>query len=176
MAGNDSSKDGQRTPSGGAAAAPQLLHLVFGGELEDIESVRFADLAHLDVVGIFPNYRTAYDAWKGKAQATVDNARVPLHRPPHAFDPDATALAPGPIDARWSIRCDRRKEPARSQPRSASTRTPAKAAACKAALDRILRARLPARHRRTRRQLPPLRQLTSPFVHRRVRALHHLNW
>lgn len=96
MTGNDSSKNGTRTPGGGAAAAPQLLHLVFGGELEDIESVRFADLAGLDVVGIFPNYRTAYDAWKAKAQATVDNARVRyfivhLHR---LLDPDATAPAP----------------------------------------------------------------------------------
>jgi len=64
---------------------PQLLHLVFGGELEDIEGIRFADLAAVDVVGVYPNYATAYDAWKGKAQATVDNARmrffiVHLHR------------------------------------------------------------------------------------------------
>jgi hypothetical protein len=55
---------------------PQLLHLVFGGELENVAEVRFADLAGLDIVGIFPNYRTAYDAWKAKAQATVDNARM----------------------------------------------------------------------------------------------------
>jgi hypothetical protein len=71
----------------------QLLHLVFGGEVADLETTRFADLAHLDVVGIFPNYKTAYDAWKAKAQATVDNARmryfiVHLHR---LLDPDATA-------------------------------------------------------------------------------------
>lgn len=72
--------------------AKQLLHLVFGGELESLEGMQFADLAGLDVVGIFPNYRTAYDAWKGKAQATVDNARVRyfivhLHR---LLDPDDT--------------------------------------------------------------------------------------
>jgi hypothetical protein len=71
--------------------APQLLHLVFGGELENVAEVRFADLAGLDIVGIFPNYRTAYDAWKAKAQATVDNARmryfiVHLHR---LLDPEA---------------------------------------------------------------------------------------
>lgn len=70
---------------------PQLLHLVFGGELENVAEVRFADLAGLDIVGIFPNYRTAYDAWKAKAQATVDNARmryfiVHLHR---LLDPEA---------------------------------------------------------------------------------------
>jgi hypothetical protein len=69
----------------------QLLHLVFGGELEDVARIRFADLAHLDIVGIYPNYRAAYDAWKAKAQATVDNARlryfiVHLHR---LLDPEA---------------------------------------------------------------------------------------
>jgi len=70
---------------------PQLLHLVFGGDLEDIESVRFTDLHELDIVGIYPNYATAYDAWKDKAQSTVDNARrryfiVHLHR---LLDPEA---------------------------------------------------------------------------------------
>lgn len=54
----------------------QLLHLVFGGELESLEGMQFTDLAGLDIVGIFPNYRSAYDAWRGKAQSTVDNARV----------------------------------------------------------------------------------------------------
>lgn len=76
--------------------AKQLLHLVFGGELESLEGMQFADLAGLDVVGIFPNYRTAYDAWKGKAQATVDNARVRyfivhLHR---LLDPDDKSAGP----------------------------------------------------------------------------------
>jgi hypothetical protein len=60
----------------GAEPSDQLLHLVFGGELEDLDRVRFADLAHLDIVGIYPNYKTAYDAWRAKAQASVDNARV----------------------------------------------------------------------------------------------------
>lgn len=63
----------------------QLLHLVFGGELVDLESVRFRDLRALDIVGIYPNYAAAYDAWKEKAQLTVDNAQmryfiVHLHR------------------------------------------------------------------------------------------------
>ena len=69
----------------------QLLHLVFGGELVDLDSVTFTDLAKLDIVGIFPNYATAQAAWKAKAQATVDNAQmryfiVHLHRllEPHA--------------------------------------------------------------------------------------------
>ena len=59
-----------------AEPSDQLLHLVFGGELESPDRLRFTDLTHLDIVGIYPNYRTAYDAWKAKAQATVDNARV----------------------------------------------------------------------------------------------------
>ena len=63
----------------------QLLHLVFGGELVDIDGIDFRDLSQLDVVGIFPDYRSAERAWKAKAQATVDNAHmryfvVHLHR------------------------------------------------------------------------------------------------
>ena len=54
----------------------QLLHLVIGGELKNIDHVEFADLAKLDFVGAYPNYKAAYDAWKGAAQRTVDNARM----------------------------------------------------------------------------------------------------
>lgn len=54
----------------------QLLHLVFGGELQDPEQIEFEDQSKLDIVGIYPNYKAAYDAWKGKAQASVDNARM----------------------------------------------------------------------------------------------------
>ena len=54
----------------------QLLHLVFGGELEDVSSVTFKDLNKLEFVGMYPNYQAAYKAWKGKAQRTVDNAQV----------------------------------------------------------------------------------------------------
>jgi hypothetical protein len=54
----------------------QLLHLVFGGELEDIEGITFRDLSALDIVGIFPDYRSAHAAWKAKAQQTVDNAQM----------------------------------------------------------------------------------------------------
>lgn len=69
----------------------QLLHLVFGGELEDLQGVRFRDLDKLDIVGIYPNYRAAHAAWKAKAQQTVDNAQmryfvVHLHR---LLDPDS---------------------------------------------------------------------------------------
>lgn len=52
----------------------QLLHLVFGGELQSLQSVEFRDLEKLDIVGVYPNYSAAYAAWKGRAQRTVDNA------------------------------------------------------------------------------------------------------
>lgn len=54
----------------------QLLHLVFGGELEDLSKVEFRDLSNLDIVGIYPDYASALAAWKGKAQQTVDNAHM----------------------------------------------------------------------------------------------------
>jgi hypothetical protein len=68
----------------------QLLHLVFGGELADLETTEFKDLDKLDIVGIYPNYASAYAAWRGKAQQTVDNAQmryfiVHMHR---LLDPD----------------------------------------------------------------------------------------
>jgi hypothetical protein len=54
----------------------QLLHLVFGGELENLKDVTFRDLKDLDIVGIYPDYATAHTAWKSKAQQTVDNAHM----------------------------------------------------------------------------------------------------
>jgi len=54
----------------------QRLHLVFGGELEDPQSKVFRDVTAIDTVGIFPDYQSAFDAWKAKAQATVDNAHM----------------------------------------------------------------------------------------------------
>ena len=57
-------------------ASEQLLHLVFGGELTDLDKVTFRDLEKLDIVGIFPDYASAYAAWKAKAQQTVDNAQM----------------------------------------------------------------------------------------------------
>jgi Domain of unknown function (DUF4170) len=71
--------------------AKQLLHLVFGGELQSVADIEFKDLDKLDIVGIFPNYASAYAAWKAKAQGTVDNAQmryfiVHMHR---LLDPDS---------------------------------------------------------------------------------------
>lgn len=70
----------------------QLLHLVFGGELASLDSDEFRDLDNLDIVGIFPNYKSAENAWRAKAQASVDNALqryyiVHLHR---LLDPDTS--------------------------------------------------------------------------------------
>ena len=73
----------------------QLLHLVIGGELKQLEKPEFADLKAVDFVGAYPNYKAAYDAWKGAAQRTVDNARIRYfiihaHR---LLDPDADGHA-----------------------------------------------------------------------------------
>jgi Domain of unknown function (DUF4170) len=77
------------------APQAQLLHLVFGGELTDLEKVEFRDLNKLDIVGVYPNYATAYSAWKAKAQQTVDNAHmryfiVHMHR---LLDPETDRRA-----------------------------------------------------------------------------------
>ena len=63
----------------------QLLHLVIGGELENIEGVTFKDLSKVDLVGVYPNYAEAERVWRAKAQQTVDSAQtryfvVHLHR------------------------------------------------------------------------------------------------
>jgi hypothetical protein len=76
--------------------AKQLLHLVFGGELDHVDGMQFRDLDRLDIVGIYPNYASAYAAWKAKAQGTVDNAEmryfiVHLHR---LLDPQTESPQP----------------------------------------------------------------------------------
>lgn len=75
------------------APQKQLLHLVFGGELTQLDGSEFRDLERLDIVGVFPNYASAHRAWKAKAQQTVDNALmryfiVHLHR---LLDPETDA-------------------------------------------------------------------------------------
>lgn len=73
----------------------QLLHLVFGGELIELDKVTFDDLDKLDIVGIYANYASAYDAWRDAAHRTVDDAHmryfiVHLHR---LLDPEHDAEA-----------------------------------------------------------------------------------
>jgi hypothetical protein len=53
---------------------PQLLHIVFGGELKVVGGTEYRDLTKIDFVGAFPDYASAHVAWKAKAQSTVDNA------------------------------------------------------------------------------------------------------
>jgi len=72
----------------------QLLHLVFGGELNTLQGVTFRDLDDVDIVGLFPDYKSAHQAWKAKAQQTVDNANmryfiVHLHK---VLDPDGDGI------------------------------------------------------------------------------------
>ncbi len=79
-----------------SAPQEQLLHLVIGGELTDLTHNTFKNLDQVDIVGVFPNYASAYAAWKAKAQQTVDNAHVRyfivhLHR---LLDPRQEAAKP----------------------------------------------------------------------------------
>lgn len=67
------------------SAPQQLLHLVIGGELLDLEHNTFKNLDDVEIVGLYPNYAAAHVAWRAKAQSTVDNAQmryfiVHLHR------------------------------------------------------------------------------------------------
>jgi hypothetical protein len=69
----------------------QLLHLVIGGELDSVSTTEFKDLDNVEIVGVYPNYASAYTAWKARAQGTVDNAQmryfiVHLHR---LLDPES---------------------------------------------------------------------------------------
>ena len=55
-------------------AQDYLLHLVIGGELKGTDGQEFRDPSKVEFVGAYPDYATAKVAWKGRAQATVDNA------------------------------------------------------------------------------------------------------
>jgi len=66
-------------------ADKQLLHLVFGGQVTDPQSLEFNDLSKVDIVGIFGSYQEAENAWRSVSQANVDDALtkyvvVHLHR------------------------------------------------------------------------------------------------
>ena len=73
--------------------AKQLLHLVMGGRVVDPQGVEFQNLDEIDLVGVYPNYASAEEAWRGCAQRTVDDAEmkyviVHLHR---LLEPDLPA-------------------------------------------------------------------------------------
>ena len=61
------------------------LHLVFGGRVKDPQTLDFQDLKSIDIVGMYPDFKSAEEAWRGAAQKTVDDAEmryvvVHLHR------------------------------------------------------------------------------------------------
>ena len=63
----------------------QKLHFVMGGRVADPQGLDFVNLDKLDLVGVYPDYASAEDAWRAKAQASVDDAEmkyviVHLHR------------------------------------------------------------------------------------------------
>jgi Domain of unknown function (DUF4170) len=69
----------------GAAMSTQKLHLVMGGRVSDPQKLEFVDLDALDLVGVYPDYASAEEAWRSCAQRTVDDAEmryvvVHLHR------------------------------------------------------------------------------------------------
>lgn len=69
----------------------QLLHLVMGGRVTDPQSLRFANLDDIDLVGVYPSHAEALDAWRSAAHRTVDDAEmkyviVHLHK---LLDPEA---------------------------------------------------------------------------------------
>ena len=71
------------------------LHLVFGGRVKDPRGLDF-DLDSIDLVGLYGSYADAEDAWRGKAQRTVDDAEVKyvivhLHR---LLEPESETQAP----------------------------------------------------------------------------------
>ncbi|HEY6049031.1 MAG TPA: DUF4170 domain-containing protein [Sphingomicrobium sp.] len=73
------------------------LHLVFGGRVKDPRGLDFSDLEHIDLVGIYDSYAAAEEAWRGKAQSSVDDAEmkyviVHLHR---LLEPDIEGTIPG---------------------------------------------------------------------------------
>jgi hypothetical protein len=71
-------------PSFANGARMSKLHLVFGGRVKDPQGLIF-DLETIDLVGVYPDYASAVEAWRGNAQRTVDDAEmkyvvVHLHR------------------------------------------------------------------------------------------------
>ena len=74
----------------------QLLHLVIGGELKNVETIEFRDLSKIDLVCAYASYQEAVEAWRAKAQSTVDNAlmRYFIIHAHKLLDPDADERAP----------------------------------------------------------------------------------
>ncbi len=58
------------------AAPMQKLHLVLGGRVRDPQGLEFVDLNALELVGVYPDYASAVEAWRGAAQRSVDDAEM----------------------------------------------------------------------------------------------------
>jgi hypothetical protein len=76
----------------------QRLHLVFGGKVTDARGTEFVDTEQVEIIGVYPNYAQALEAWRGAAQTTVDDAQTRyfvahLHR---LFEPQEDAAPPAP--------------------------------------------------------------------------------
>src|SRR3954454_4467517 len=83
------------TPRATSAEGMSKLHLVFGGRVKDPRGLDFANLDEIDLVGVYDSYAAAEDAWRGKAQRTVDDAEmryviVHLHR---LLEPDSDGIS-----------------------------------------------------------------------------------
>lgn len=75
-----------------ATESKQLLHLVMGGRVKDPRTLEFHDPHSVHVVGVYPDYDEAEEAWRAQAHRTVDDAEmkyviVHLHK---LLDPEAT--------------------------------------------------------------------------------------
>ena len=58
------------------------LHLVFGGRVSGPQGLDFTDLHNLDVVGLYPDYKSAEKAWRSAAQRTAPRRAAPRHTAP----------------------------------------------------------------------------------------------
>jgi hypothetical protein len=72
----------------------QKLHLVMGGRVSDPQTLEFANLDELDLVGVYSDYASAEEAWSSNARRTLDDAEmryviVHLHRLLQPGLPDA---------------------------------------------------------------------------------------
>lgn len=70
---------------GNSLMSDQKLHLVIGGRVTDPQTLEFSDLETMDFVGVYPDYASAEEAWRSRAQRTIDDAEmkyvvVHLHR------------------------------------------------------------------------------------------------
>ncbi len=52
------------------------MYMVYGGVMEDVANRIFKDPDKIEVVGFYRDYDDAFDAWRGAAQKTVDNAEA----------------------------------------------------------------------------------------------------